>query len=617
MATLTRSQITCPACGVGVLSTERMEPDTGMVRCACGHEVFAGFIAEASYLEQREEWLHDRIEAGDGPPDTDVIQQYQVWDPRSPTTPIATGAGEPRPRGVGVQTVLLGLGALLLVVAASVFTAVAWERIGPTGQLLVVVTATLGVSAAAVLLRRRLHGTAEALAALGFGLVVVDLVAAPTLGVVPDSFTEVTSPYASTALTLLAVAALAAGHLAGLRSWVWLGWASVTAAAGAGAAMLAERAGGGASAIVLSLTLTAVVGVVLLTMTWVRQSLVRDRRPTVTAGAVAMLVAGPVAVGTTLDSAAVGAGTLFAVATTTVLLAALSQMSRPRPVAFLVAAGALVGASAALLLALALPSAPLALAICAGVAGAVALVLPMHRGRGAVGLVVALPLWLGWLGLLLSTSAAERLAEDRAVDATGALLVTVAVGLVAAAWAGRGSGAAAALAWAAAPVGFAGAAALVPEGYPELLEAWTVPLAVALLGAGWLASSGRTVSSLERVGPALTVALLPSAVMAWAAPWVQDGNDDPTAHLVRLVAVLVVGTVACIAGARRHSLGLFLPAAASLLVAAAAQLWTGLDALPRWMALGLAGVLLVVTGARFEWVRGEGSRARTWMHGLS
>jgi hypothetical protein len=47
-----------------------------------------------------------------------------------------------------------------------------------------------------------------------------------------------------------------------------------------------------------------------------------------------------------------------------------------------------------------------------------------------------------------------------------------------------------------------------------------------------------------------------------------------------------------------------------------AQVWTGLQGLPRWLALAMVGAALVAAGARFEWVRAEGRRASAWVRGL-
>ncbi len=683
MGSATTTAVHCPACGTGLLSPQDMDPRTGMVRCSCGHEAFVGYIAELSYLDRREEWLRARIAGGDAAPSADLVSRYGVWDPRAPSTPVATpvatpsqpagrGTGvqtlllgigallrreewlrariaggdaapsadlvsrygvwdprapstpvatpvatpsQPAGRGTGVQTLLLGIGALLLVVAAAVFTAVAWTRLGATGQLVLVVAATVGVSALAIALRRRLHGTAEALAALGFGLVVVDLVAAPGLEILPADWLDVSSPYWLVTLLVLAGAALLAGHRFALRSWVWLGWMALAGASGVGAAVLAEAAGGGASATAASLSITAVTGVLLVGGSWVSQAMTADRWPMVIGGSVCVGVAAAGVAAIALSGDAVLAPTVTTVLTTAVLLGLLALMGSARPVALTVLAGVLVGVAAGLVLALPLPDGALWAAPLVGLAGAAVLVGAVLRGRGSVGLLIAVPLWLTWLALLVSR---EGVPPSPVVpDAAGIVLGVVAVACLAAAWLGQGSTSVSWLAWPAAPLALAAAALLAPQGFPDVLEAWSLPFAAALLASGLVSCHGRSASSLERVGPALTVALLPSALATWTAPWVTGSDNDPTGHLVRLVLVLAVSGVLAVVGARMDALGVLLPSAAALLVAGLAQVWTGLDALPRWVALGLVGGLLVLAGARFEWVRGEGRRARAWVHQMS
>ncbi|MFJ5045980.1 SCO7613 C-terminal domain-containing membrane protein [Streptomyces sp. NPDC088719] len=86
------------------------------------------------------------------------------------------------------QNVLLTLGGLLLAVAAVAFTLVSWGSMGIGGRSAVLAAVTLGAMAApAVLLRRGLAATAEALAALALVLTLLDVyavhaVAAPDTG---------------------------------------------------------------------------------------------------------------------------------------------------------------------------------------------------------------------------------------------------------------------------------------------------------------------------------------------------------------------------------------------------------------------------------------------------
>jgi hypothetical protein len=110
---------------------------------------------------------------------------------------------------------------------------------------------------------------------------------------------------------------------------------------------------------------------------------------------------------------------------------------------------------------------------------------------------------------------------------------------------------------------------------------------------------------------------VPSAIATWAAPWALDvSNLSTTGHLVRLGAVLIASVTAMVIGGRLHMGGLLLPASLALTIAALAQVWSGLSNLPRWVGLAIAGTLLVLAGARIEWLRREGRRAGVWVEGL-
>ncbi|MFZ3496394.1 SCO7613 C-terminal domain-containing membrane protein [Streptomyces sp. 5.8] len=101
-----------------------------------------------------------------------AAQAPHAWGSQArPTTPAqATEASAP-----SAQNVLLVLGAVLLAVAALAFTLVSWGSLGIAGRsavLAVVTAAALGAPVA--LLRRGLRSTAEAVAAVGLLLTVLD-----------------------------------------------------------------------------------------------------------------------------------------------------------------------------------------------------------------------------------------------------------------------------------------------------------------------------------------------------------------------------------------------------------------------------------------------------------
>lgn len=93
--------------------------------------------------------------------------------------PQAAPQPEPRPKAEWsqrrVQNTLLGLGVLLLAIAALIFTVVTWGNMSVVGRAAVLLAVTIAVGAAAPAFKtRRLEATAEALAALAIALLVID-----------------------------------------------------------------------------------------------------------------------------------------------------------------------------------------------------------------------------------------------------------------------------------------------------------------------------------------------------------------------------------------------------------------------------------------------------------
>ncbi|MFE6381069.1 SCO7613 C-terminal domain-containing membrane protein [Streptomyces roseolus] len=174
----------------------------------------------------------------------------------APPFPGAPPAAETSPRGA--QNVLLTLGGALLAVAALAFTLVSWGSMGIAGRsavLLVVTSAAL--AAPAVLLRRGLASTAEAVGALGLALTVLDAYALHRVAL-PET-------------DGLGYAAVSAGLLAGL----WAGYGGLLRGlrlpfpAAVVAAQLplplgVLAAGGGPAAVAWAAALTAAADVLLL-----------------------------------------------------------------------------------------------------------------------------------------------------------------------------------------------------------------------------------------------------------------------------------------------------------------------------------------------------------------
>jgi hypothetical protein len=188
------------------------------------------------------------------------------WPRRRPASGSNSSAWPRRSRpGRGL---LLGLGSVLVALAALIFAVVAWVRLGDTGRARLLLGATLVAVAGAAASFRRLPATAEALGGLALALVLVDWYTLRRAGVAAGwSATAWWALGTGTGATLAAaagvrlrvqrpVAALlgqvsAALAVAAITDAPWTaaaGLALVAAAATAGAARLAKAAGWPAAA---------------------------------------------------------------------------------------------------------------------------------------------------------------------------------------------------------------------------------------------------------------------------------------------------------------------------------------------------------------------------------
>ncbi|MCH9816711.1 MAG: hypothetical protein K0U64_09750, partial [Actinomycetia bacterium] len=150
-------------------------------------------------------------------------------------------------------------------------------------------------------------------------------------------------------------------------------------------------------------------------------------------------------------------------------------------------------------------------------------------------------------------------------------------------------------------------ARLIDGQYPQApLEAYTWSGAVALGAATVLFLKLRPmkVSSMLTLGPAMTLLLVPTAVSAWTWP---DG-----AASWRGWFVLVVGAALLIFGVMAKQAGAIVPAIIAIGIIVIPVL-TKLSAdLPAWVPLAVAGVGLLLVGARLESLRRSGRSLAHW-----
>ncbi len=622
-----QSEVRCPACGVGLLLLERTDPSTGMVVGTCGHLAYSGYLAELLYLRRRAAWLTDRICEGSPPPPPALAREYGVWDPPVPAhagptqvaapptqRPAPTPVAPPRGRAPGLQGVLLAAGALLLVLAAAVFTAVAWPRLGVVGQVALVLVATLASAGVAIGVRQRLRGTAQAFAALAVGLAVVVLAAAPALGLLPRGWIAADSGYWTLGLLLVGGLALSGGRRFDLPIWSWLGWLLLGAALVVTAATAWSALGQSPGTAAVVFGIAAVLAVVVGSSPWWWDDLRPERGPVVLAAVGVLLVCGAVLASLALSGEAVApAGAAVAVVGLSVLVAD-RRLSSTRGGALAAAGVVLLAAGVGTVLASA--GVQVLTAGVVALLGVAVLLAAIRVGHGELGMLAATTGWTTWFVLVVVTVLAPSVDP---LDQTpwAVFFALVGAGLLLAGWRAPRASGLRLLPWPAAMLLFVAFVLALPASYPDVLEAWTLPLAGLLAVAGLVSTTGRNAPTAQRWGPAASAALLPSAVATWSAPWVAEVSGEPVGeHLLRLVLVLAGSALVLVIGVRRRAAGLVVPAAVALGLAGFAQLWTGLQALPRWVALAAVGAALVLTGARFEWVRSEGRRASAWVRGL-
>lgn len=194
----------CPDCRGDLPRDIRVCPTCGLlVRHSLAAELFAT-LTRADDLVAR---LRSASQVGTspgpspGPSPTADIAQGVGTAPAAPLPPLPTypsvspaSAGAPGPVGAvtmrtsSVPKVLLGLGALCLLVAAVTFLAVTWDRLGVGGRTAVLVGLTVSSAAAVLALQRAgLRVAAESLSVVALGLLALDVLGAGAAGWLGDA----------------------------------------------------------------------------------------------------------------------------------------------------------------------------------------------------------------------------------------------------------------------------------------------------------------------------------------------------------------------------------------------------------------------------------------------
>src|SRR5918994_876866 len=157
----------CPDCRTNLPSGVTICPTCGLpVRHALAVELFATLKRADSLVEQLRSIADSRTALVPPAPHSPLSPSPRVQAPPSappappapPPYPSAPAAPHPAPAGrVGVSAIpkiLLGLGALCLLVAAIAFLAVSWSILGVGGRTAVLLTLTAAATGGALLLNR-------------------------------------------------------------------------------------------------------------------------------------------------------------------------------------------------------------------------------------------------------------------------------------------------------------------------------------------------------------------------------------------------------------------------------------------------------------------------------
>lgn len=183
-----------------------LDPQTavdGWVTCECGHKSDVRWVSELGWLQSRSDWVSERI------------SKSEAWFDSRHQNASATSSKNP----ASSQQLLYILGALSLVVAVAVFTAVAWEKIGAYGQLAALMAVVAVASAVAVKSRSRLEGLSNTAAIISTIVAATGLLSAPYFGLVDESWGDGDSLYVSVVFITLVLASFAAGHFSKISGW--------------------------------------------------------------------------------------------------------------------------------------------------------------------------------------------------------------------------------------------------------------------------------------------------------------------------------------------------------------------------------------------------------------
>jgi hypothetical protein len=573
--------LSCPVCGRWLYAEQTAE----QVECRCGLVTSGDLVREAAYLQAGIPKWNRRLVEVHG-----LIAGAEAAPSDAGATPQRTPAGPPSQ--LGAHTVLLGLGAILVIAGVVALAAFLWESLGPGGQVGLLGGLVVVSGAVAVYVARRMPATGMALSLVALGCwFTFTILGAYT---VDAAFASLGKPEFTVMFAATAVVGLLAGRLWRMPAWSVVGAVAIPLALASAMALVAAHSDE-AAASALSAAALGLLGILGITLP---QASVVPYRVAVVAVTLALA---PVFLVASLILSAEPANVILVAGVLVglgLVCVVSPKTSRAGPVLLGLAAGASLGFG----LASPWPSLIVVLGCVA-----IGMLLPAwHRFIDPITGLVASAVWLvfAWTAYEPRLWEFDQTVTDLTVGwAYVALLAGL--GVIGGIRAIRVRSVLELLAFcvpAVLSVILAVALLSTMVDRDGTLEWFTVPIALVLACYAFGAWRLRPdLPSIVTVGPSVAVLLIPAAILGIA----EDG-------VTRVYVVMAISVVAVVAGFLLRLVGLVVPSAVALVIVALEPLGLLASSLPSWVSYSAAGLILLVVGARFEHVRTRARRAGRW-----
>ena len=143
------------------------------------------------------------------------------------------------------------------------------------------------------------------------------------------------------------------------------------------------------------------------------------------------------------------------------------------------------------------------------------------------------------------------------------------------------------------------------ESRVDVVEAYTAPFAVALLGVGLWALRRQELGTVRALGPGVTLALLPSLPQAL---------DEPASLRGLLLGLVAVGFLAI--GVMRRWRAPFVGGTTVTLLLVIANIGPWAMAVPRWLLIAVLGAVAIGVGATWESRVRNGRTVASYVSGM-